>query len=89
MAQAYEAVGGVDGGFHLALAAFEGVEEGEGDGGIVEGDAVAHLEEDVAEGGIAVFGEAADALRAVAGTIGDGVVAGEGPPCAEEESECP
>ena len=43
------------------------------------GGAVAHLEEGITEGGVAVFGEVAYAVGPVAGAIGDGVIAGEGP----------
>jgi len=78
-ADAVDAVGGVDGGFDLALAAVEGVEEGDGDGGVVLGSAIAHLIEGIAEGRVAAFGEMAHPFGAVAGAVGDGVVAGEGP----------
>ena len=54
-ADAVDPVGGVDGGFDFGLTAVEGVEEGDGDGRVVEGGAVAHLVERVAESGIAVF----------------------------------
>jgi len=69
----------VDGGFDLTFAPVEGIEEGDGDRGVVLGGAVAHLIEGVTEGGVAVFGEVADAFGAVAGAVGDGVVSGEGP----------
>jgi len=55
-ANAVDAVGSVDGGLDFGLTPVEGVEEGDGDGGVVEGSAVAHLEESVTEGGVAVLG---------------------------------
>jgi len=78
-ADAIDAVSSMNGGFHLGLAAVEGVEEGEGDRGVVLSDAVAHLIEAVAELGVAVLGKVADALWAVAGAVGEGVEASEGP----------
>jgi hypothetical protein len=86
-AQTVDAVGGVDGGFDpstssgqaLGLAAIEGVEEGDGDGGIVLGDAETHLVESIAGGRVAVLGEVADSFGFVAGAIGNRIEAEESP----------
>jgi hypothetical protein len=78
-AQAVNAVSGVDGGFDLGLAALEGVEEGDGDGGIVLSDAEAHLVKGVACGRVAVLGEVPDAFRFITGAVSDRVETEESP----------
>jgi hypothetical protein len=78
-AQTVDAVGGVDGGFDLGFAAIEGVEEGDGDGGIVLGNAETHLVESIAGGRVAVLGEVADAFGLVSRAVGDRVEAEESP----------
>jgi len=78
-ADTIDPVGGVDGGLDFGLAAVVSVEEGDGDRGIVLGSAVAHLVERVAESGITALREMTDALRPVAGAVGDGIEASESP----------
>ena len=78
-AQTVDTVGGVDGGFDLGLAAIEGVEEGDGDGSIVLGDAETHLVESIAGGRVAVLGEVADAFGFVPGAVGNRVETEESP----------
>jgi hypothetical protein len=78
-AQTVDAVGGVDGGFDLGLAAVEGVEEGDGDEGIVLGDAETHLVERIAGGRVAVLGEVPDSFGLVSRAIGNRVAAEESP----------
>lgn len=52
-------VGGVNGGLDLALAAFDGVEEGVAKVGTVEGELIAHEIEGIAEEGGALLGHLA------------------------------
>lgn len=78
-ANAVDTVGGVDGGFDFRETPIKGLQEGEGERSVMKGGAKAHLKKRIPERGVTVFGNMADPVGAVTGTILNRVIADEGP----------